>query len=151
MLSRVSGAIVNPNLELLFQGPTLRPFNFTFRLSPRDNPEATQVRKIIRAFKQYSAVGTASGGLFLTTPNVFNIQYISKRNGNEENHKSLNKIKTCALKSVSVDYTPDGSYMTFNDEARTMTSYNLTLQFQELEPVTTKDYKPLTDKSIIGY
>lgn len=151
LLSRVSGAIVNPNLELLFQGPTLRPFNFTFRLSPRDNAEATQVRKIIRAFKQYSAVGTASDGLFLTTPNVFNIQYISKRNGNEENHKSLNKIKTCALKSVSVDYTPDGSYMTFNDEARTMTSYNLTLQFQELEPVTTKDYKPLTDKSIIGY
>ena len=149
LLSRVSGAIVNPNLELLFQGPTLRPFNFTFRLSPRDNPEATQVRKIIRVFKQYSAVGTASGGLFLTTPNVFNIQYVTRRDGKEEDHKSLNKIKTCALKSVSVDYTPDGSYMTFNDEARTMTSYSLSLQFQELEPVTTKDYDMPYDQ--IGY
>lgn len=149
LLSRVSGAIVNPNLELLFQGPTLRPFNFTFRLSPRDNDEATKVRKIIRVFKQYSAVGTASGGLFLTTPNVFNIQYVSKRDEKEEDHKSLNRIKTCALKSVSVDYTPDGSYMTFNDEARTMTSYSLSLQFQELEPVTTKDYDMSPDH--IGY
>ena len=141
LLSRVSGAIVNPNLELLFQGPTLRPFTFTFRLSPRDQEEAKIVRQIIRAFKQYSAVGTASNNLFLTTPNVFKIQYVSKGSKGEENdHKSLNRIKTCALKSVNVDYTPDGSYMTFNDEARTMTSYNLSLQFQELEPVTTSDY-----------
>jgi hypothetical protein len=151
LLSRVSGAIVNPNLELLFQGPTLRPFTFTFRLSPRDIDEATIVRQIIRAFKQYSAVGTTSNNLFLTAPNVFNIQYISRDNQRKEsNHKSLNKIKTCALKSVNVDYTPDGSYMTFNDEARTMTSYNLSLQFQELEPVTTSDYKG-TPYDQIGY
>jgi len=151
LLSRVSGAIVNPNLELLFQGPTLRPFNFTFRLSPRDQGEAKIVRQIIRVFKQYSAVGTASGGLFLTTPNVFEIKYVSKGSkGKENDHKSLNKIKTCALKSVNVDYTPDGSYMTFNDEARTMTSYNLSLQFQELEPVTTNDYKG-TPYDQIGY
>jgi hypothetical protein len=31
---------LNPNMELLFQGPQLRPFNFTFRLSPRDQKEA---------------------------------------------------------------------------------------------------------------
>jgi len=151
LLSRVSGAIVNPNLELLFQGPTLRPFTFTFRLSPRDIDEATTVRQIIRAFKQYSAVGTASNNLFLTAPNVFKIQYVSRDNQRKESdHKSLNKIKTCALKSVNVDYTPDGSYMTFNDEARTMTSYNLSLQFQELEPVTTNDYKD-TPYDQIGY
>jgi len=149
MLSRVAGAVVNPNLELLFQGPTLRPFNFTFRLSPRDAPEATTVRKIIRVFKQYSAVGTASDGLFLTTPNVFNISYHNRGN-RDSNHPSLNRIKTCALKSVSVDYTPDGSYMTFNDTSSTMTSYNISLQFQELEPVTTKDYTSISDDQI-GY
>jgi hypothetical protein len=151
LLSRVTGATVNPNLELLFQGPTLRPFNFTFRLSPRDEPEATTVRKIIRAFKQYSAVGTASGGLFLTTPNVFNISYHNRGN-RDSNHPSLNRIKTCALKSVSVDYTPDGSYMTFSDTRSTMTSYSISLQFQELEPVTTSDY--VTDNipyNEIGY
>ena len=48
LLSRATGAILNPNLELLFNGPSLRPFGFTFRMSPRDKTEATSVRKFIR-------------------------------------------------------------------------------------------------------
>ncbi len=137
LLSRFGGAIVNPNLELLFQGPTLRPFDFTFRLSPRSEGESTQVRSIIRAFKEAMAPQVSTGGLFLATPNVFNISYHTP---GKEMHPSINRIKTCALQSCNVDYTPDGSYMTFNDDNRTMTSYNLTLQFSELEPVTSKDY-----------
>jgi hypothetical protein len=137
LLSRFGGAIVNPNLELLFQGPTLRPFNFTFRLSPRSEGEATQVRSIIRAFKEAMAPQVSNGGLFLATPRVFNISYHTP---GKEMHPSINRIKTCALQVCNVDYTPDGSYMTFNDDNRTMTSYNLTLQFSELEPVTSKDY-----------
>lgn len=151
LLSRFGGAIVNPNLELIFQGPQLRPFDFTFRLSPRDDPEATQVRSIIRAFKEAMAPQVSTGDLFLAAPNVFNISYHTKgKNNKEEPHPSLNKIKTCALQSCNVDYTPDGSYMTFNDEKRTMTSYNLTLQFVELEPVTSTDYKDISTDEI-GY
>ena len=51
LLTRARGTVVNPNLELLFNGPTLSPFNFQFRLSPRDRGEALQVRQIIRAIK----------------------------------------------------------------------------------------------------
>lgn len=151
LLSRVGGAIINPNMELLFQGPTLRPFTFNFRLSPRDPGEAKQVKSIIRVFKEAMAVKTSSQNLFLTTPNIFEIKYVLGNTGaNFTTHPSLNKIKTCALKSCNVDYTPDGSYMTFNEPNATMTSYNLTLQFQELEPVTNQDYKGIpTDQ--IGY
>lgn len=142
LLSRVGGAIINPNMELLFQGPTLRPFTFNFRLSPRDSDEAKSVKSIIRVFKEAMAVKTAPQNLFLTTPNIFEIKYVLGNTGaNFTTHPSLNKIKTCALKSCNVDYTPDGSYMTFKDPNATMTSYGLTLQFQELEPVTTQDYK----------
>ena len=148
LLSRFGGGIVNPNLELLFQGPTLRPFTFTFRLSPRDETEATQVRSIIRVFKEAMAVKTASQQFFLAAPDVFDIRYC-QRGDTTRYHPSLNEIKTCALKSCNVDYTPDGSYMTFNDENNTMVSYNLTLQFQELEPVTSKDYDKNYDH--IGY
>jgi hypothetical protein len=35
LLSRTEGAILNPNLELLFEAPTLRPFTFTFKLASR--------------------------------------------------------------------------------------------------------------------
>lgn len=149
LLSRIGGGVLNPNIELLFQGPQLRPFSFTFRLSPRDQKEAEVVKKIIRYFKQNMSVKTTQDNLFLKAPNVFKIKYVN--GSTREDHKSLNRIKTCALQSCSVDYTPDGSYMTFNDTEHTMASYNLTLQFQELEPVTEKDYNDLNDINTIGY
>jgi hypothetical protein len=145
LLSRTSGALLNPNLELLFNGPTLRPFNFTFRLSPRSGPEAEQVKKIINFFKKAMAVKKAKSEVFLKAPNVFEIEYQS---GEGKLHESLNKIKTCALLGCDVDYTPDGTYMTFNDEKRTMTSYQLTLRFSELDPVYNTDY---AIKHSIGY
>jgi len=149
LLSRVGGAVLNPNMELLFQGPQLRPFTFTFRLSPRSGTEATQVKNIIRFFKQNMSVKNSESNLFLKAPNVFQIRYIV--NGENKDHPSLNRIKICALQSCSVDYTPDGSYMTFNDDSKTMTSYGLTLQFMELEPITEKDYSNDRSKVPVQY
>ena len=147
LLSRTSGAIVNPNLELLFNGPTLRPFNFTFRLSPRSEEEAKEVKGIINFFKKAMAVKKAKSEIFLKAPNIFKIQYFAG-NGSEE-HKSLNKIKDCALLGCDVDYTPDGSYMTFNDANKTMTSYQLTLRFSELDPIYNTNYEGLDNE--IGF
>jgi len=84
----------------------------------------------------------------MKAPFIYEIRYL--KNGTDEHHPSINRIKKCALQSVSVDYTPDGSYMTFNDPDRTMVSYGLTLQFSELEPVTEKDYKTVPLEHI-GY
>ena len=136
LLSRASGAILNPNLEMLFSGPSLRNFDFTFKLSPRDADEATQVRKIIRFFKQGMSVKTSSSNVFLKAPNIFLIRYQTfNTSGEEIIHPSINIIKECALKSCDVQYTPDGTYMTYEDPFRTMTSYQLTLSFGELDPI----------------
>jgi len=142
LLSRASGAILNPNMELLFNAPSLRPFTFTFRLSPRSEVEATQVKNIIRFFKQGMSVKTVDTHVFLKAPNVFDIKYQSyDQNGKPfDNHPSLNRIKTCALTGCDVNYTPDGTYMTFNDAERTMTSYEMSLRFTELDPVYDSDY-----------
>lgn len=146
LLTRVTGAMFNNNLELLFQGPELRQFTFTFKLSPRYEVEADVVKNIIRFFKQGSAVQRTTSNLFLKSPNVFNIRYLK---GNTD-HKSLNKIKTCALVSCGVDYTPTGSYMTFNDANASMVSYTLSLTFNELEPVYEDEYQKLPVEEI-GY
>jgi hypothetical protein len=154
IFSRFSGAVVNPNLELLFNGPQLRPFNFNFRLSPRSDEEAKQVKGIIRFFKQGMAVRKSSAGaegLFLKAPNVFKIIYRNGNAGNKE-HTSINSIKICSLTQCGVDYTPDGSYATFADPEATMTQYGLTLQFNELEPIFNEDYgEPGSKPSVIGY
>jgi hypothetical protein len=134
ILARTAGIIINPNLELLFSAPTLRPFNFTFKLASRSETESKTIRSIIRFFKQGMSPIRTQSQLFLKAPHTFQIQYLHK---NEE-HKFLNKFKECALQSFSVSYTPEGQYATFNDGA--MVSYQITMQFQELEPIFNDDY-----------
>ena len=59
ILARTQGAIMNNNLELLFESPQLREFQFVFLFSPRSGSEAATVKKIIRYFKQGMAVKQA--------------------------------------------------------------------------------------------
>jgi hypothetical protein len=138
--SRGFGAILNPNLELLFQNPELRSFSLRFDLTPRNKEEAIQVKQIIRVFKQTMAPRKGVADIFLKTPMVYEIAYINGKNGKD--HTSINKIKTCALKMFNVNYTPNNQYMTYNDkdESMTMAAYSLEMQFQELEPVFYDDY-----------
>ena len=143
LFTRLTGAILNPNVELLFQGPNLRDFPFSFSMTARDDDEADKIKRIIRAFKQASAVQVGFKYLFLKSPFVFRIGYYTPEKDNPKNyiiHPSLNRIKVCALTSISVDYTPAGTYMTYDDKKRTMTSYNVQLSFTELEPVYDVDY-----------
>lgn len=150
LLSRLSGAVLNPNLELLFQRPNLRTFNYNFRLTPRGKDEAEEIKQIIRAFKQSMAVQRSDQYLFLKAPNVYGITYIYGGTDlrGESEHQYLPLVKDSALIRCSVDYTPDQSYMTY--ENGSMTSYNLTLSFQELTPVYNDEYPDDKDQSI-GY
>jgi len=134
MLSRLRGAVYNTNMELLFNGPSLRPFTFIFKLSARSEEEATEIRKIIRFFKQGMAPIRTESQLFLKAPHTFQLDYLH----NGKPHNYLNRFKECALQSFSVDYAPEGQYATFYDGA--MVSYQITMQFQELEPVFNDDY-----------
>ena len=131
---RSAGAVINPNLELLFNGPKLRTFSFSFKLTPRSANEAIMVRKIIKFFKKNMAAQRSTTNLFLLSPNVFKLKYIS--GFNKEQNPYMNKIKPCALSAFNVNYTPDGSYMTYNDPNNpSMTSYDIGLSFSEIEPI----------------
>tara|TARA_B100000287_G_C20657030_1_gene788861 strand:+ start:458 stop:1930 length:1473 start_codon:yes stop_codon:yes gene_type:complete len=146
LLSRATGAIANPNMELLFDAPALRAFDFTFAMSPRDSKEAEQIRNIINFFKQGMSVKTTSTNIFLKAPNYFEIAYTTYDDqGQAQPHPSLNRIKTCALLSCAVDYTPNNSYMTYSDENRSMVQYTMNLQFNELDPIYELDYSDTLD------
>ena len=149
LLARTQGIVENPNLELLFQKPTLRPFSFQFKLSARSPEEAAEIVKIIRFFKQNMSPqkGGGSGGtsanLFLKAPNTFQIHYIHA--GGDE-HPFIGRPKECAMTSFEVDYTPDGNYSTLKDGF--MTSYTISMSFKELEPVFYEDYDDTPADSI---
>ena len=144
VFTRATGKVMNPNMELLFTGPNLRTFAYSFRFTPREDAEARMVKRIIKMFKAAMAPRRKGGQLFLESPHVFKLKYYFK-NGQE--HPFLNKIKTCALQSFNVQYAPDGSYMTYDDGS--MTSYNVSMSFGELNPIYAEDIKE--DSNDMGY
>ena len=151
IISRAQGVTFNQNIELLFTGIQLRsPVTFSFDMVPRSKEETEHIKQIIRNFKYYSAVkkGLNSGdasGLFLKSPEVFRLQYMS---GNKQ-HPFLNKFKICALTSMSVNYTASGTYATYSDA--TPVHMQLTLSFQELTPIYAEDYESGQGKTGVGY
>ena len=140
LLARQTGQIFNPNMELLFNGPALRSFNFSFKMTPRSPEEAQECKNIIRSFKSNMApktknTGSLGGsGIFLKTPNVFELRYM--KGGGE--HPFLHKFKQCFLTNISVNYTGEGVYATYDDASPI--SMQLDLSFKELEPIYDVDY-----------
>ena len=139
ILSRTSGTILNPNMTLLMNGPSLRSFNFQFKMTPRDDREAKQVKSIIRSFKRNMAPKVSDGNVFLETPNVFELRY---KKGSDT-HPFLHKFKQCALSDISVNYTGENVYATYNDG--TPISTIMTLNFTELAPIYQRDYGTSND------
>jgi len=160
-ITRVSGAIRNPNLELLFKGPSLRSFSFNIRLTPRDLDESKRIRMIIRALKQHSAAkrnpqiflgsGESSdlgSNFLLGTPDVFKLRYIKART--QKDIKGLNKFKTCALNSIAVDYTGEiGRFAAYEEDSQPVTTI-ISLNFTELTPIYDEDYAEFTNDDDVG-
>ncbi len=140
LMARQAGEIFNPNIEVLFDGPGLRNFKFSYKMMPRNPKEAQQIQLIIRTFKQnMSPKVTASldkdgGNFFLKSPNIFELKYMSGSNP----HKYLHRFKQCFLTDFSVNYTGENTHMTYNDGSPV--SYIMDLSFKELEPVYHEDY-----------
>jgi len=133
VLGRQSGQIVNQNVELLFNGVSLRPFGFNWDLVPRSSTEALRVREIIQTLKK-SMSANRENAAFLKAPYVFRLRYkIGK-----ENNTFLNAFKICAMTDIGVDYTGSGAYATY--ENGSPVHYRLNLSFTELEPVYADDF-----------
>lgn len=138
IITRDNGQVLNPNMELLFNNVTLRSFNFQFDLAPRDKKESETIKGMLRLFKR-SMNAKKNGsertkGLFIASPDIFQLSY--KTGG--EDHKFLNRFKPMALLNMAVNYTGSGTYATYDDT--TPVHMQLSLQFQELNPVYAEEY-----------
>ena len=140
LIGRATGQTINNNVEVLFNGPELRTFTYQYRFTPREPREARGIKRIIRFFKKQMAPKRSTSRIFLKSPNVFKLKY-TFRDGSS--HPFLNNIKMCALGGFTVNYTPDGSYSTYNDDGEgdgSMASYDVGLTFKEMTPIYNDDY-----------
>lgn len=151
IISRATGQVFNENVELLFNGVTMRPaFNFTFDMVPRSTDESAIIKKIIRRFKTNMTPrkGTPDingNGIFIKAPNVFKLEYMS---GGKQ-HPFLHRFKPCALTQMSVNYNGSAQYASYSDA--TPVHMQLTLQFQELSPIYAENYDTEEGKIGVGY
>tara|TARA_B100000073_G_scaffold151109_1_gene124653 strand:- start:570 stop:1667 length:1098 start_codon:yes stop_codon:yes gene_type:complete len=147
IIARATGQVLNPNLELLFNGVNLRVFPFTFEFFPRNRNEAVEVRNIIKALK-YSMLPSKNGseGVFISAPYVFQLEYMK---GNKK-HPFLNHFLPMALTNMSVSYTGSNTYSTFYDGSPT--HIRMDVVFKELNPIYKEDHDLLgDDDTTVGY
>ena len=132
------GYIMTNRMELAFKGLPKRGFQYTFKMIPKSEQEAEEVRNIVTAFKMNMLPeGMESGDGFtgknLKIPNTFDIKYMYVGRENEY----LNKISTCVLESMNVTYGGD-RFKTFdgNEDGAPPMETTITLNFKEMELIT---------------
>ncbi len=130
------GSIVADRMEMAFKGIDKRKFQYLFKMMPRSEAEAEEIRKIINMFKinMLPEMGeTGARGRLMTYPNTFNIHYMYQNHDNNY----LNKVSECYLESMEVDYGGD-RFKAFdgNADGAPTVETTLTLNFGEIELIT---------------
>ena len=133
-LARTGGAVLNPNAEMLFQGPVIRDFNFSFLMIARSEDEGKNIRRIIKWFKKGMAPKFRNTTL-IKSPDIFTLEY---RNAGGL-LKTVNRFNPggLALTTLNVDYAPSGYWSAYRDSQPV--AVKMDLNFTELRPIYQKD------------
>ena len=147
-LARASGRVLNPNAELLFQGPVLRDFNFDFLMIARSSEEGDEIRRIIRWFKTGMAP-RFNDSTYLETPDIFSLEY-KRGQGPMDILDTVNRFNPggLALRTIAVDYAPNGYWSAYQDSQPV--AIRMSLNFAELRPIFASDQE-MTPESSVGY
>ena len=135
LANRVFGQADNPYMEVLFETMNVRSFTYNFTFAPRNEEERDDVQAIIQLFRFHMAPELQGAqSRFLTLPSEFDIHYMYQaKDGTNSENDYYNKIATCVLENVAVDYTP-GQVRSFADGSPTQITMGLT--FKETETLT---------------
>ena len=135
-LSAKLGIAANPKKEQVFRGVDFRTFTFDYQFFPRSEKEAEMVLNIIGTFKFHMHPEFKSANHFVFIyPSEFDIMYYT--NGKE--NRSIHRHTSCVLTDMSVNYTPNGSFTTFDNGMPTQ--INMQLTFKELLILTKEQIK----------
>lgn len=140
VLGGVSGTVLNPNVEVMYEAPDLRGFDLSFKMTPRSGNEAVSIKQICNRFKK-AMLPVFGGQTFFgnDAPNLLTIPslcQVSFMQGNKI-HPYLPQYKLCAISDVSINYTPDGVYATYGDGSPVSTQIKIT--FKEIKLIFSQE------------
>ena len=137
IMSGVSGTILNPNTELMYQAPEMRGFNMRFKMQARSVTESKEIKRICTVLKRAilpSFGGTVLNdnfsdkqGSLLTVPKIVKVAFMT---GNKLN-EYVTQYKPCAITALDINHTPDGAWAAYEDGAPVATEVRVT--FKELK------------------
>ena len=147
-LARTGGKVLNPNAEMLFQGPVIRDFAFSFLMVARSQKEGQEIRKIIRFLKLGMAPKFRST-TFLKAPDIFTLHYKNGQ-GKDDYLRTVNQFNPggLALTTMNVDYAPFGYWSAYRDSQPV--AVKMDLNFTELRPLYESDQLETPEDSV-GY
>ena len=127
--------VVADRMELAFKNVNRRNFQYSFKMIPKNEKEADEIRKIIYAFKFNMLPEMTSGraGNTMGFPNTFDIEYRFLGKDNDY----ISRVSTCVLETMTVSYGGD-RFKTFapRDDGAPVVETSLSLSFKELELIT---------------
>ena len=138
---KLSNRAQNNFLEATFTGLGFRKFSFSWKFTPKSPEEMIQVEKIIKTFKFHMLPEIPNDnrfGRYYTTPAEFDLFYMFRGDENEW----INKIHTCVLQNMEVNYAPNG-YQTFRPiqgrNGAPPSEIDMKLDFMETKLITKAD------------
>ena len=150
-LSGITGTILNPNTEMMYQSSTMRGFSLRFKMQARSEDENIQIRKICTTFKRAmlptyggEVIGKGIGpgtptdkkpgnGNFITLPKIVQVSFMT---GSELN-EYITQYKPCAITAVDINHTPDGAWAAYKGGAPVATELKIT--FKELKLIFSQE------------
>ena len=129
--SAATGLAANPKKEQIFSGVDFRTFTVEYQFFPRSPDEAGNVQRIIKEFKYHMHPEFKDANNFVYIyPSEFDIFYY--QNGTE--NLNLHRHTSCVLTEMSINYTPNGAFTTFDNGMPTQ--INVQMTFRELALLT---------------
>lgn len=138
-VSAATGLAANPKKEMIFESVNFRTFNLDYRFYPRSSAEMGRLYNIIKLLKYHMhpeflvpMTNTNDSGMFtFIYPSEFDVTFYS-RQGTE--NPFINKISTCVLTNINVNYTPDAFWVGHEDGSPN--GIQMSLTFKELSILT---------------
>lgn len=139
------GVAPNPNPSVMFTGPSLREFNFSWTFFPRNLNESRRIRDIVtylkkRALPTNKLSGSAS---ILSYPYMCQFNFYPWDSGGSGNYgwssKSIIKMKRCMISAVNVNYAPSNVPAFFEGEEHPV-AISLSISLREIEYMLGNDW-----------
>lgn len=139
------GAAPNPNPSVMFTGPSLREFNFSWTFYPRNLTESRKIKSIVEYLKRSALPANRLSGSasILSYPMMTQFNFYPWDSGGKGQHgwsdNSIIKMKRTMMSAVNVNYAPSNVPAFFGGDSHPV-AIGLSISLREIEYMLSSDW-----------